>query len=290
MNKNIQRLSRFKHSKQEDYESALQITYKIVHYIHNFSTFKINRMIVEFMQDEYKNLWLLNCSYISYEKIEGMTEIEAINLKRMSRFNYNFNFESRRKRSKTLPFKNLQKDSESKSQILRGSTNEMIEKKHRKMKFENMSQSLRKETSLSPAVRKNRKNLIFMNEIQSSSSILNNKKVSFNHNSKENNKKIVQTLEINRMRSKQYQIIKPNGIKRRKNCSEKPKKTYRMKNERVKTTRLFSLNAKGSQSLYYHGNLIKDKNNFDKLKDKVFSEINRDKKSLTYLVYSNRLI
>ena len=41
-------------------------------------------MIVEFMQDEYKNLWLSNCYYISSQKIEGMTEIEAIYLKRMS--------------------------------------------------------------------------------------------------------------------------------------------------------------------------------------------------------------
>ena len=147
--KNTERVSRLKNMRQEDTESALLITYKIVHYIHIFSGYKINSMIVEFMQDEYKNLWLSNCYYISSQKIEGMTEIEAIYLKRMSKFvGTSFSHETRQKRSKTvIPFKtNSRKESQSVSpkiglQMRMSVENDSVKniKRDKKIKFQNLS-------------------------------------------------------------------------------------------------------------------------------------------------------
>lgn len=280
----------------EDTEAALQTTYKIVHYIHIFSGYKITSMIVEFMQDEYKNLWLSNCYYISSQKIEGMTEIEAIYLKRMSKFASSFSaVEARRKRSKTMmPSKdsvNLQDKSPSISPKLgffRGMSveDEKNNRKEKKIKFQNLTENNDKLSSPSDTSEKNWRKKGSNNGftlIGRASSILLNAK--FNRpispiENKEEQKKIQKTAEINKLRSKKYFIIKPGET------AEKPKnKDYIIKKGIKRKDKGNSVHLSSSVSLYYHGTFVKNSQNFNKLKERKQERKKRNKSSLPYLLY-----
>ena len=295
--KNNERYSRLKNMRLEDTEAALQTTYKIVHYIHIFSGYKITSMIVEFMQDEYKNLWLSNCYYISSQKIEGMTEIEAIYLKRMSKFANSFSaVEARRKRSKTMiPSKetlNTQDKSPSLSPKLgffRGMSveDEKNNRKEKKIKFQNLTENNDKASSPSDTSEKNWRKKGANNDgftlIGRASSILLNAK--FNKptspiENKEEQKKIQKTAEINKLRSKKYFIIKP------KETAEKPKvKDYIIKKGIKHKHKGNSVHLLSSVSLYYHGTFVKNSQSFIKLKEKTHEKKKRNKSSLPYLLY-----
>lgn len=292
----------------EDTEAALQTTYRIVHYIHIFSGYKITSMIVEFMQDEYKNLWLSNCYYISSQKIEGMTEIEAIYLKRMSKFVSSFSaVEARRKRSKTMmPSKdslNTQEKSPSLSPkigFFRGMSveDEKNNRKEKKIKFQNLTENNDKASSPSDTSEKNwRKKGSLIG--RASSILLNakfNRPISPLENKKEQKgiqnrpisplenkdepKNIQKTNEINKLRSKKYFIIKPGQT------AEKPKeKDYLIKKGIKQYGKGNSVHLASSVSLYYHGTFVKNSQNFIKLREKKQERRKRNKSSLPYLLY-----
>lgn len=287
INKNYERFSKIKNPKTDEKEAAMLITYKIVHYIHIFSGYKINRMIAEFMQDEYKNLWLYNCSYISYEKIEGLADIESIYLKRMSRIIPSFNFsEARTTRSRTVQLKKtpteiINTSKTSNLVIFRGVSleeeaikNTKIKKNKNKIKFETNNnfgfQDSPKHTCQDPEKIK---------EIKRFSSILLNPQLVIDKEilTKQN---ISQTLEINKIRSRNY-IPKAEKLC----CS--PKKTYILKRNQQTKRKFHSVMIPKTYSFYYHGNFVKNKQSFNELKENVFKKNIGNKLALPYLLYQN---
>lgn len=278
----IERGSKIKTIKQDDQEQALTITYKIVHYINIFSGYKINTMIVEFMQDEYKNLWLFNCSFISYEKIDALTDVESIYLRKMSRVIPSFDYEVRKKRSHTMPFRNSTdvKTNENLSPkvVLRGLSieQEILENfspnRNRTIRFKDQIKNFENDDSLSPNnydKRKKEKIKETLENVPRSTSIFFEKSSPLQYSpkiSKSPNENLEKKLKINQIRGKNFYFMKKNLLNKGKKINFQ--KSYLLKTERINHTQRFLSHEKVQNSvLYYHGNYIKNKHDFELLKN-----------------------
>lgn len=263
----IERYSKIKNmSNNQDFkDNALLITYKIVHYIHIFSGFKINRMIVEFMQDEYKNLWLFNCSFISYEKIDGINDIESIYLRKMSRFTPEKEYVFRR-RSQTVPMKTtdegLREKNSPKMVVFRGLSieEEVLEnsvKKKNKSKVEN-NNNLTKELN---------------------DSILLNKQIHEEKNPKKNQL-------INKIRANNFYYKKGLTNSKKKNFSSI--NSYLVKTERVQKKKSSkSLPFQKKKNLYYYGRFIKNREDLESEIQNISLLLKKKKENtLPYLFYN----
>lgn len=274
----IERQSKIKNiNNNQDYkENALLITYKIVHYIHIFSGFKINRMIVEFMQDEYKNLWLFNCSFISYEKIDGIKDIESIYLRKMSRFIpekvYDF-----RKRSQTVPMKSNTEDLREKNSpkmvMFRGlSIEEEV--------YENSAKKKHKSKEISEFESK----VILKNQFKTKEkgSIHLNNNI---YDEKNINKKLI----INKIRANNFYYKKGSTNSKKKNF--KSIDSYLVKTERVpKNKSSKSLPFQKKKNLYYYGRFIKSIKDFEQeiMNTSILLKKNREN-TLPYLFYNSEI-